>query len=464
MKCCNEASNRGCNVFLLFFLLTGCGTASPLASNDVWNESDSLLVDTAVPDAPTVPDAPARPEVPSVPDIPPSPDAAFPDVVFSPGASFIHNASVEEGEGIHPDGWSPLWWGDMTASFHWPDGQGLHGRRSIQVQVMDHLEGDAYWAHDFLPLESGRFYRYESWYRSDGRSRIYLHLVQSDTGANSYFNIGQSHHHPSWKHTSSWFYLPLHHQGRLRVMHLLDRNGWLESDAHMLAQYAPIVFPEGAVTVFFDDIFLSAATLGAEELERRGLPGVFAVTRRFAENPQGVFASRDDVLRLIESETPHEIASHSDDHAFFSRMSDGALAADLRNSREFLQELGAEVSGLAYPFGDFDHRVEEEARKHYQWIRTSLYGLNDARTPLYRLRCFPVTNATNIDTMKSWIEQARSTNTWAIVLFHNLGPVSPDDPYTTPVDEYLQFLDYLIQEGVPVRTINHQSKISGWGR
>jgi peptidoglycan/xylan/chitin deacetylase (PgdA/CDA1 family) len=206
------------------------------------------------------------------------------------------------------------------------------------------------------------------------------------------------------------------------------------------------------VTIAFDDIWASAATTGAAELESRGLPGLFAVTTRFAQNPAQEYASVTAIKALAASPVHHEIASHSADHPFLTTLSDMALKRELADSRTFLEDLGIEVSGLAYPFGDFDHRVEQWAKHQYSWLRTSLYGLNDAQTDRYRLRCFPVTSDTSLETMKGWVDEAKETGTWAILLFHDLGDPQEGNPYLTSARDFADLLDYLVLLGIRVAT------------
>ncbi len=371
---------------------------------------------------------------------------------WNPDSSLILNASVESGEGADPTHWYPLSWGELDASFAWLTDRSAHQLRALRVTVEAHQEGDAYWTHDFVALTEGAFYQFQSLYRSDGRSRIYLHLQDPVLGLNQYFSIGQSHASNSWAKTEVSFHAASGRPTFARILHLLDRNGWLETDAHDLRVWWAAPFPEAVVTIAFDDIWLSAASTGATELESRGLPGLFAVTRRFARNPGQEYASVSAIQALAASPVHHEIASHSADHPFLTTLSDMALKRELADSRTFLEALGIEVSGLAYPFGDFDHRVEHLARQQYSWVRTSLYGLNDGHTDRYRLRCFPVTSETSLDTLKGWVDEAKETRTWAILLFHDLGDPQEGNPYLTSARDFVDLLDYLVHSGVRVAT------------
>ena len=379
--------------------------------------------------------------------------AEVPDLQrWDPEASLILNASVESGEGAEPAHWTPVSWGELDASFAWLTNQSAHQQRTLRVSVAARQEGDAYWTHDFVALIEGTFYDFRSLYRSDGRSRIYLHLQDPVLGLNQYFNVGQSHRSNTWAQTEVSFYAARGRPTFARILHLLDRDGWLETDAHDLRSRAAAPLPEAVVTIAFDDIWASAVTVGAAELESRSLPGLFAITRRFAQQPGQEYASIPQLQTLAASSVPHELASHSADHPFLTTVSDIALKKELADSRTFLEDLGIEVSGLAYPFGDFDHRVEQLARHQYSWVRTSLYGLNDAKTDRYRLRCFPVTSDTSLETMKGWVDEAQETGTWAILLFHDLGTPQDDNPYLTSAQDYIDLLDYLLQKGVRVAT------------
>lgn len=70
-----------------------------------------------------------------------------------------------------------------------------------------------------------------------------------------------------------------------------------------------------------------------------------------------------DQLRALER-GPWEVASHAGRHVDLRRLEPGARLRELREAREGLSEvLGREVVELAYPYGDHDASVRQDARR-----------------------------------------------------------------------------------------------------
>ncbi|HEY9842964.1 MAG TPA: hypothetical protein V6D23_21030, partial [Candidatus Obscuribacterales bacterium] len=127
----------------------------------------------------------------------------------------------------------------------------------------------------------------------------------------------------------------------------------------------------------------------------------------------------------------------------------------------FLKDLGITAPGIAYPYGDFDGKVETEVQRFHAYARTSLEGLNDGNSIRYRLRVVTATSDTPTETLLGWIDAARATNTWLIFLFHDLGEPLKQHPYRTPFPQYVQVLDAIKAKGLHVVTIDQGLKESG---
>jgi peptidoglycan/xylan/chitin deacetylase (PgdA/CDA1 family) len=132
------------------------------------------------------------------------------------------------------------------------------------------------------------------------------------------------------------------------------------------------------VVVTFDDAYRSVLERAYPILTSLGLPGtVFAVTD-FADDGRHLHWARstdwrggpyenelrgmtwDELKELADQ--GWEIGSHTRTHPRLTRLSDEALAHELRESREACERaLGRPCPSLAYPYGDFDSRVVEKA-------------------------------------------------------------------------------------------------------
>ena len=147
------------------------------------------------------------------------------------------------------------------------------------------------------------------------------------------------------------------------------------------------------------------------------------------------------------------MGTHGSLHKLTTQFSSEVIGQQMQEAFHFLTDLGVPVKGVSYPFGDFDDRVETEAKRVYTYSRTSLEGLNDAKSDRYRLRIFPVTKDITTEMVLSALKSAEATSTWIILLFHDLG--LPDDSliYRTDFNQYTTVLDDIKQRKLKVVTV-----------
>lgn len=385
------------------------------------------------------------------PSAPPSPSLTEGNLIGNPGA--------ETAQGSRPAAWSTDSWGELTAELLWRQDSPFSGQRFLSTQVSGYgSEGDAKWFFDPVRLAGGQWYEYRDQYRSDGRSRQ-LYSCTPPGGSRRFYNASQTHATPGWQESVFRFYLPAGHDCDVTVLHSVDRNGFLHTDQHQMRQVAARPLKEAMVSISFDDIWKTAYTRGAGELEKRGFKGSFYITRLYTETPAESYASLDDVKDLIKR--GHEIGSHSHRHTALSSMAAADLIEDIRKSTTLLNEIGAPNSGIAYPFGDFDGEVETEVQRYHAYARTSLVGLNDTTASRYRLRIVPVTTDTSTADLIQWVQAAQESKTWLILLFHDLGEPAPRNPYTTSFEQYLQVLDDIKAKGIKVVKVDEGLKEAG---
>lgn len=133
--------------------------------------------------------------------------------------------------------------------------------------------------------------------------------------------------------------------------------------------------PRGTVALTFDDGFASVREHAFDVLRRHGLPAtVFLVAETLT--PQGravdwvrtppAFAlrtlTRDQVLEMQDGGV--DFQSHSWAHRDLPELDPAACERDLRDSREFLEDLlGRPVTALAYPRGLHDGQVRAAAER-----------------------------------------------------------------------------------------------------
>lgn len=370
------------------------------------------------------------------------------NLILNPGAEQAANPDK-------PADWSPDSWGNHLTELSWQHQGAYSGQSYLSIKMQNYLEGDAKWIFKAQRLEKDSWYEYSDYSRSDGRSRL-IWACHTPQGQRLYRTLWQSHASPDWRQNRFRFYNSGFRDCEVSIMHVLDRDGWLDTDHHRLSRVEGQPLKRGLVSIAFDDIYSSAVQMGAAELNKRGWKGTFAVTSRFAQAAQAPYADATQLKDLLSG--GHELASHTQSHNYLTRLSSTELQNELNPA--YLKDLGQLPAGLAYPFGDFNESVEAEVKKLYAYARTSLVGLNDKTTDKYRLKIVPVTSELTTSEIFTWIENAERTSTWLILLFHDLQQPGQAElnEYTTPVTQYLQVLDYIQRKNLGVLPIKEALK------
>lgn len=157
----------------------------------------------------------------------------------------------------------------------------------------------------------------------------------------------------------------------------LVRRGWTSATFTEVVERRP---SGKTVVVTFDDAFASVKTHALPVLSEFGVRAtIFAPTdyvsrqaplawpglqqwERSGDSGELTPMSWDDLAELAE--LGWEIGSHTRTHPMLTSLSDEALVAELRQSREECAErLGRPVTSIAYPYGDVDRRVRERTRE-----------------------------------------------------------------------------------------------------
>lgn len=123
---------------------------------------------------------------------------------------------------------------------------------------------------------------------------------------------------------------------------------------------------EGVGAITFDDALAQTAETAAPLLAARGMrASMYVATGLLGGDHPDVGGER--IMRAAEvaelAAAGWEIGAHSVGHRVLPQLDDAALAAELRDSREALEQLlGAPVTTMAYPYGAHDERVVAATR------------------------------------------------------------------------------------------------------
>jgi peptidoglycan/xylan/chitin deacetylase (PgdA/CDA1 family) len=164
--------------------------------------------------------------------------------------------------------------------------------------------------------------------------------------------------------------------------------------------------PRKPILITFDDGYKDAYKNAAPILERKGMRGAaYVITSRISGDDPSFLTWKQ--VRLLE-QMGVEVVSHTVSHRGLTSLSDSAAMEELVRSRRVLErKLDHRVTWLAYPFGDYNSRIEALARQAgYKLATTTVWGARqDASRPfaLYRLR---VSDTTGVSGLAAMLERS----------------------------------------------------------
>lgn len=157
----------------------------------------------------------------------------------------------------------------------------------------------------------------------------------------------------------------------------------------------PERLPASPVVLTFDDGYADLLRHAWPELARRGFRAtVFVVTSCIGGVNAWDAGAGLVPVPLLDAGQIREMAAagiefgaHGRTHRDLTRLPPDQLVLEIAGSRHDLAELlGAPVASFAYPYGRFDERVLDVARREFAGACTTIKGINRPPADPYRLR------------------------------------------------------------------------------
>lgn len=210
-----------------------------------------------------------------------------------------------------------------------------------------------------------------------------------------------------------------------------------------------------AVSLTFDDGYLSQYTLARSKMDEYGMPGVAYV------NSESIgWESRMNIaqLRAMQDNSGWDISAHTHSHADLTTITSLQIEEEFKNNKNWLVANGFArgANHLAYPFGLFDYsKVIPLAKKYFASARTIASYPESLRTSNpYALRTYYAFDTSTLQQMKDVVTRAIEANEWVIFIFHRLvvTPTGVGDDF--PKDKFDAFIDWLATQDIDVRTVS----------
>ena len=230
-------------------------------------------------------------------------------------------------------------------------------------------------------------------------------------------------------------------------------------------------FPNGVVSVCFDDTWLSPKTLAYNKMDSLGFPATMFIIQDYLGS-SGLYLTLQD-LRDRADRFGWEIACHASTGANHASSQTGLTAAaldtDLRAQRAVLEAYGFRgASGYAMPLGQFGKTSDNAStmditRKYMSYARTTHSRTTEVLPPAdpYRLRAvsaigsFAGAVAASVLTTATTgkIDMAKAEGAWLILVFHKIVTTTPADSGECLQSDFNAIMDKIASAGMPVMTI-----------
>lgn len=229
---------------------------------------------------------------------------------------------------------------------------------------------------------------------------------------------------------------------------------------------APAAFPNGVVSLCFDDGLASQYTIIKPMLDKYLFPATFyPIVDIVGSGGYMTLAQMQDMHR----NSGHEFGVHSNkiaDHnaGFLSVASASgtpAVVANVAANKQWLFDngLGRGLDGFAWPLGFFSTALERELQKVFAYQRT-ITNTNtmvlESLPPTYpsRLRSLAPSSATTGSVLTGWVDQAYAQKGWLIVTMHDTVASGASGNTQMNSATVQTLVDYLWTKGIPVRTVS----------
>ncbi len=350
-----------------------------------------------------------------------------------------------------PAGWQSGNWGTNTATFTYVK-SGHTGTYSVKVQMTSRTNGAAYWSPTAAsPIVAGQIYDFSDYFKSNTASELDATVVMAD-GSEQYMYLGTAFNSPSsWTKFDTQFTAPAGAVG-IYIYHDIYSVGYVTTDDYSLTPFQYQAFNRPLVSITDDDGFSDFYTNGLPVLQKYSLPATAYIISSYIGQPGYMSASQ--IQGLYSAGV--EIGSHSVDHPDLTTLTAAQQKTELKNSQTTLQKLiGTPVKDYAAPYGAFSDAVTTEATASYQTYRTTLPGYN-AKNNFNAMNLYVqnITNTTTAADMQGWLQEAAATNTWLILVYHEISTTPDDATYNTLPSNFDAQMAAVQNSGIAVKTVS----------
>ncbi len=420
-------------------------------------------------------------------------------LVFLPRAPYMHVAAATnlvpnpsfESATVNPntpDNWHPGGYGSNTAVFTYPHaGPNGAADKAPKITMSNYVNGDAKWYFDNVPVTGGTSYVFSDAYNSDVSTAIMAQFTLKDNSLLYQQLAILPSSNGAWAHTAALSLTAPANAAYVTIFHLIQSNGTLLVDNYDLEASAVTgagSYPGGLVSFTFDDGWLSQYSSARPALNAAGIKGTFYIITNAMQSPAtyGAYMNAAQVGQLQAD--GHEIGAHTQDHCDLSMLLANPASANIpnaggppgsacawqvtgqtsaqsqvANSKAALLASGiSNVTSFAYPYGSYNAAAKSIVAATGMSARTIDGGFNTSATDPLALKGQIVDANTTLAQVQGWIDTAKATNSWLILVFHQIDSQSTiasrgESDGSTP-ELLAQIASYVKSQNISVKTVS----------
>lgn len=206
------------------------------------------------------------------------------------------------------------------------------------------------------------------------------------------------------------------------------------------------------ISVTLDDAWASQFTNALPILNKYGVPATMYVHSDAVNAPGNMsqaeiqaFADRGD-----------EIASHTVSHTDLTTLTPAQLDTELAQSKAALKEMFGPNAAVdfASPFGAHNPTTTAAVKKYYASQRNTDEGYNSPSAPdTDNILVQNVVETTTALDVQGWINTAKNSNTWLVLVYHEVGAKLGGDAYNTDTAVFDAHMAAVKNSGLPMVTV-----------
>lgn len=330
-------------------------------------------------------------------------------------------------------------------------GSFLHNKLNNNLHVFANIQpgevGQAGWYMDYFEVDSSKQYIFETRYALDQAQATIISEEVDEHDQRKYTDL--SFLEPTSSDASKRLvFLPLPETKKMRFFIQLTTLGSLTIYEESVHRFDGMALDEPLVAISFDDGWESVFQKGKPLFDKLKIKTTQYIIAESFRSLLADYMNLDQVKQLEKD--GHEIGSHSLRHCNLARLSTDDIQYDVAASKQILESEFHDIKGLAYPYGSYNHEVEDLASKNYDYIRTTETGYDGLLMNKRELRGITVTPALSMEEFRSIVDYAHRNKLWLNLIYHKIDE-QPDLYGITP-QALEEQLSYILGSGTKIVT------------